>query len=95
VELIGLVTYYYLPDNVMRNGAMYDDCAPTCAVDASLWPLMGGEIVLVTIPGRPDVALRVTDTGYLSRWGVVIDVPKCAYDRYFGTARTARVEMLQ
>jgi len=94
-EMVGRATYYHLPGNVMRNGEMYDPYAPTCAVDASLWPLMGGEIVIVTIPGQPDVALRVTDTGYLRRWGVVIDVPMGTYQRYFGGATTATVRLLQ
>jgi len=69
-DLDGLATYYYEPGVRFRNEEMFDNFAPVCAVDGTLWNEMKGKTLLVqSVRDNKFAVCVVKDSGRLSSGG--------------------------
>lgn len=66
-------------DEPMRNREIFDANAFNCAVDDARWDELAGAQLLVYTESTC-IVCKVTDTGYLAEWGVVIDLTPAAFE---------------
>ena len=81
-DMEGRATFYhdYFEGRLTRNEEIFRQDGLTAAVDDSRWPGLRGKEVVVCAD-TTCVKVRVTDTGYLSEWGIAVDLSKRAFQR--------------
>lgn len=81
-DMEGKATYYsdYYHGRLTRNEQTFDQEKFTAAVDDAMWPELRDRKLLVCGESRC-VVVRVNDTGYLSGWGIAVDLSKRAFQR--------------
>jgi len=81
-DMEGRATFYhdYFEGRLTRNEEVFRQHGLTAAVDDTRWSELRNKTLLVCGKGKC-VLVRANDTGYLSEWGIAVDLSKRAFQQ--------------